>query len=78
MFDLKIDDRVKPHEDFNYEMFTGPASAEDRGTVVDFNEDIGLVLVKWDGNGEVNDHTYGAEQFAYPEYATQFGVVPAE
>jgi hypothetical protein len=58
---FKVNDKVKPSPEFDFDMFSGPANKDSVGTIVALTEaapeegSYGLLLVDWDG--EVNDHT---------------------
>lgn len=61
---FKVNDKVKPSADFDFDMFGGPANADAVGTIIEIIEIspprpdasfYGLILVDWDG--EINDHT---------------------
>jgi len=53
---MQIGDRVKPVDTFNFDVFTGPNSLEDRGTVVEGLDDS-CVWVLWDSSTDPTDHS---------------------
>lgn len=70
---MKIGDRVKPVESFNFETFTGPKNLEDRGTVVQ-GPDNGI-WVEWDSATDMSDHAVeGDGDYSFKN----FGVVLAD
>lgn len=55
---MQLNDQVKPHADFNFVTYHGPADLEDEGIVVKVYGD-GWVDVQWTSSGEVSDHEDG-------------------
>jgi hypothetical protein len=58
---FKVNDKVKPSPEFDFDMFSGPANEDSVGTIIALTGvtpeegSYGLLLVDWDG--VVNDHT---------------------
>lgn len=69
---MQVNDRVKPHADFDFNTYHGPSSLEDVGTVV--HVEGGWVDVEWDSTGRTSDH----EDTTIEGTDTDCGVVPAE
>lgn len=57
---LKIGDKVKPVETFDFENYHGPADMEDRGVVVDIFEQEGkygsILYIEWERGRKFSDH----------------------
>ncbi len=67
-YGIKVGDRVKPTQSFNFDEYFGPRDLDDRGTVVSISEaevrgpgHTGCVNVMWDGGDGSRDwdHSFG-------------------
>lgn len=83
---MNIGDRVKPVSTFEFERYSGPLNADDRGTIVEihppFGESYGdILIVKWDA-GDKSDHaSFAAEgngATAYREFGVELAETEAE
>ncbi len=74
---LKVGDRVKPGEDFDFKSYGGPKDPSELGTVTKESTEVSLwVVVQWD-NGEENDHSDPAHPL-FEEFYLDVSVVKVD
>lgn len=69
-----VGDRVKAASGYRFDIYGGPKTPEEEGTIIEIDPVFNDPIVKWD-NGKVADHTtvLSNPEFDYPE----FGVIHA-
>lgn len=74
---MEVGDRVRPVPTFNFNVFGGPESLDDVGTVIEVYDD-GDVFVRW-GVGGSNVHVVEGSDYhlSRPGSFEDFGVIPA-
>lgn len=75
---MKIGDKVRPVESFDFETYGGPVDIDDTGLVVDIDTE-GDAIVEWIVSGETNTHIVNGSIYHQrdPEAFDLFGIIPA-